>query len=317
MPWTPPACGPTVITPGPDGALWFTRSRDHRIGRITTDGRRDSFPLPTPDSGPVRHHRRPRRRDVVHRDEHRPDRPHHQRRESHRVHAACRRRVPLRDHRRTRRRSVVHPQPGERDRPHQRSTATSPFTLCPPPAPRRSASPATATARCGSSRSARARSAGSRRTGEIEEFPLPDRDGQTPRHHRRPAGDCWFTEWGANRVGHITATGEIAEYDLPSPHPNRTASPSVPTARSGWPWRREGWRGWRRSPRPMAGSGRARPPRRSYWWRSSRADGCSAPSPGAPRDRACASWPHAPTRASSGCWRSRPPHADVVSPAPS
>ena len=45
-------CGPTIITPGPDGALWFTRFRDHRIGRMTSNGAIDSFPIPTPDSGP-------------------------------------------------------------------------------------------------------------------------------------------------------------------------------------------------------------------------------------------------------------------------
>jgi virginiamycin B lyase len=29
-------------------------------------------------------------------------------------------------------------------------------------------------------------------------------------------GDCWFTEWGANRVGRITAAGLIDEYELPT-----------------------------------------------------------------------------------------------------
>ncbi|MEV0981374.1 hypothetical protein [Streptomyces sp. NPDC049915] len=47
-----PACGPTIITPGPDRALWFTEYRAHRIGRITTDGVIDEFDVPTPGCGP-------------------------------------------------------------------------------------------------------------------------------------------------------------------------------------------------------------------------------------------------------------------------
>ena len=46
-----PACGPTVITTGPDGALWFT-GPGPRVGRITLDGRTQSFPVPTPEAGP-------------------------------------------------------------------------------------------------------------------------------------------------------------------------------------------------------------------------------------------------------------------------
>lgn len=46
------AHGPTVITSGPDGALWFTEYRADRIGRITTDGVIDEFGLPTPGFGP-------------------------------------------------------------------------------------------------------------------------------------------------------------------------------------------------------------------------------------------------------------------------
>jgi streptogramin lyase len=39
-PWpvVDPTSGPTGITAGPDGALWFTESWGYRIGRITTDG---------------------------------------------------------------------------------------------------------------------------------------------------------------------------------------------------------------------------------------------------------------------------------------
>jgi hypothetical protein len=42
-----PAGGPYAITTGPDGALWFTQYRGHRIGRITTAGEVTEFSLPT------------------------------------------------------------------------------------------------------------------------------------------------------------------------------------------------------------------------------------------------------------------------------
>ncbi|MEO3787263.1 hypothetical protein ABGB12_28385 [Actinocorallia sp. B10E7] len=44
--------GPYAVTSGPDGALWFTEYRSHRIGRVTTDGTATEFPLPTPECGP-------------------------------------------------------------------------------------------------------------------------------------------------------------------------------------------------------------------------------------------------------------------------
>lgn len=28
---------------------------------------------------------------------------------------------------------------------------------------------------------------------------------------------CWLTEWGTNRVAHISPTGTITEHDLPTP----------------------------------------------------------------------------------------------------
>ncbi|MFE1950769.1 virginiamycin B lyase, partial [Streptomyces sp. NPDC059524] len=46
------SCGPSVITAGPDGALWFTRARDGRVGRITVDGRSTAYASGSPDSGP-------------------------------------------------------------------------------------------------------------------------------------------------------------------------------------------------------------------------------------------------------------------------
>jgi streptogramin lyase len=56
-PWTetagPCSSGPTYITAGPDGALWFTERRANKIGRITTDGLTiNEYPLPAPSSNP-------------------------------------------------------------------------------------------------------------------------------------------------------------------------------------------------------------------------------------------------------------------------
>ena len=53
--------------------------------------------------------------------------------------------------------------------------------------------------------------------GTIQEFPLPDREAKPHAITAAPSGECWFTEWGANRVGRITHAGVIAEFDLPSP----------------------------------------------------------------------------------------------------
>lgn len=53
--------------------------------------------------------------------------------------------------------------------------------------------------------------------GEVTGFPLPDRTARPHAIVAAAAGECWFTEWGANRIGRITDGGEIAEYCLPSP----------------------------------------------------------------------------------------------------
>jgi virginiamycin B lyase len=50
--WDLSACQPVNITTGPDGALWFTEYSGNRIGRITTAGEIDEFPLPQPSSFP-------------------------------------------------------------------------------------------------------------------------------------------------------------------------------------------------------------------------------------------------------------------------
>ena len=61
-----PGAFPSDIVLGSDGALWFAESRGDAIGRLGVDGKVTEYPLPTPTrSG--RHHRRARRRAVVHR----------------------------------------------------------------------------------------------------------------------------------------------------------------------------------------------------------------------------------------------------------
>ncbi|MFI6170648.1 hypothetical protein ACIBCN_27955 [Nocardia sp. NPDC051052] len=54
-------------------------------------------------------------------------------------------------------------------------------------------------------------------TGIIKMFPLPDPTAKPHAITALPAGDCWFTEWGANRVGRITPAGIITEFGLPTP----------------------------------------------------------------------------------------------------
>jgi streptogramin lyase len=44
--------GPSGITAGPDGALWFTEASANKIGRITTGGSITEVPIPTASSGP-------------------------------------------------------------------------------------------------------------------------------------------------------------------------------------------------------------------------------------------------------------------------
>jgi streptogramin lyase len=47
-----PARGPFVITPGPDGNLWFTERAANMLGQITPAGVISEFPVPTPTSFP-------------------------------------------------------------------------------------------------------------------------------------------------------------------------------------------------------------------------------------------------------------------------
>lgn len=43
----------SMITTGPDRALWFTLNQTHAIGRLSIDGEITIHPLPTPAAGPV------------------------------------------------------------------------------------------------------------------------------------------------------------------------------------------------------------------------------------------------------------------------
>jgi virginiamycin B lyase len=49
VPYVPGDSGPSGITAGPDGALWFTYENPPKIGRITTSGVLTLFPLSSPD----------------------------------------------------------------------------------------------------------------------------------------------------------------------------------------------------------------------------------------------------------------------------
>lgn len=47
-------------------------------------------------------------------------------------------------------------------------------------------------------------------------FPLPDPVAKPHAITATDSGDCWFTEWGANRIGRIDPSGSITELDLPT-----------------------------------------------------------------------------------------------------
>ena len=77
--------GPTAITAGPDGALWFTNYTGSSIGRITTTGTVTNY-TGTGISDPDRDHGRTRRRPVVHQPRQQLDRADHHRRDRHQLH---------------------------------------------------------------------------------------------------------------------------------------------------------------------------------------------------------------------------------------
>ena len=65
FPLTDPAGSAIDLTPGPDGAIWFTEPSASKIGRITIYGVLTDTTCPRLVAG--RHHRRPRRRHLVYR----------------------------------------------------------------------------------------------------------------------------------------------------------------------------------------------------------------------------------------------------------
>jgi virginiamycin B lyase len=74
-------------------------------------------------------------------------------------------------------------------------------------------------------------------TGEISEFPLPDRDARPHAIVSDGQGSCWFTEWAANRIGRIEPTGSMTEFELPTPNSEPHGITIAPTEPSGSPWR--------------------------------------------------------------------------------
>ena len=70
----------------------------------------------------------------------------------------------------------------------------SPNSTCRPRTPCRSASPSAATATTGSARRAPTRSAASRRSGEVTEFPLPTPNAGPDGILNGPDGNVWFSE---------------------------------------------------------------------------------------------------------------------------
>jgi sugar lactone lactonase YvrE len=100
---------PAGIAVGPDGNLWFTENGSSKIGEINpTTHLVTEFPVPH-RIGPTWLDRGgARRRTLVHRVRREPDRPHHDRRQSHRVPLAHRIERSLWDRSGARRRTLVH-----------------------------------------------------------------------------------------------------------------------------------------------------------------------------------------------------------------
>ncbi|NGO69231.1 virginiamycin B lyase family protein [Streptomyces boncukensis] len=215
-------CGPTVITPGPDGALWFTRFQDHRIGRITTRGTAESFPLPTPDSGPYGIAAGP---DGA---------------------LWCTGMNTDRIARITVEGEVTEfPLPMSGAYPSAlavgpdgalwctlnqanalgRVSPAGEVTVHPLPTP--GAAPVGLT--CGTDGALWFAEIGAGAVGRlvpreggqgaVTEFPLPDHAARPHAIVAAPGAGagCWFTEWGGNRLGHISPEGGITEFPLPTP----------------------------------------------------------------------------------------------------
>ena len=130
-----------------------------------------------------------------------------------------------------------------------------PHARRPSPAPSRWA----ATAISGSASSKAARSAASRPTGMITEFPIPTPDSGPRALSAGPDGNVWFSEFNTAKIGRITPQGKITEFTLAPPryrpwrhHLRRRRQPLVPGTR--WPHghSRGGWQS--RGPHHSCGS---------------------------------------------------------------
>ena len=160
---------------------------------------------------------RTRPRPVVHRDDRQQNRPPHARRRDRRLRAVGTRRVPIGDHPRARRYALVHDEPGATRSAKSVATRTSRSTSSPTP----DAAPVgiTSTAHgvwfveIGAGQIGYISA-----TGEIAEFPLPDRNARPHAIVSDEHGNCWFTEWAANRVGRIDPSGNIDELERPTPN---------------------------------------------------------------------------------------------------
>ena len=63
--------------------------------------------------------------------------------------------------------------------------------------------------------------------GQIAEFQLPA--GSSPEGITAgPEGNLWFTEWGTNKIGRITPSGQITEFALPSASTHPTSITAAP-----------------------------------------------------------------------------------------
>ncbi len=220
--------GPTTIALAPDGTLWFTESTGNRIGRMNPDGS-GLVEYRRADRGQLAaHHRARRRRQHVVLGASRGNRigAHHAERRDRGVPDSDARQPAACDRARRRRQHLVRHVRGRQDRPHHAGGRH--HRVRDPDAVQRSAR-----ARGRARRqhlvlgvSTRARSAASRRTGVVTEFPLP-RPNSGPGDITAGAdGNMWFVELARHdrRPQSSTATasaasrcdGEITEFAIPS-----------------------------------------------------------------------------------------------------
>ena len=259
-PWDSPACRPTVITFGPDGALWFTRSQDHQIGRITVDGGTEAFRVPTPGSGPFGITAGPD--DMLWFTQMNTDRLGRitSKGEITEFTLPVEGAFP----------SMITTGPDgalwftlNQANAIGRITVGGDVALYPLPTP--GAAPVGITSdgdalwfvKIAAGQIGRIST-----DGGIKEFPLPDRTAKPHAIAATSAGDCWFTEWGPTASAASPRPARSPSTTCRHRRPNRTASRPVPTLPSGWLLRREGSRASRGSRRKAPYRVDARPKQR-------------------------------------------------------